>query len=131
MEIVGEAATAADAMAMAASVRPDVILMDIQMPGCDGSALAFVEARSSLIDGSRCRPLDHPLALGHVLSDRLERTRRDTLPAHPGLSCFQVGDLGQLGREVAVGVEHLQPAPLCLGVTQQHGERRVPRGKAK
>jgi DNA-binding NarL/FixJ family response regulator len=36
MEIVGEAADGAQAVAKAASLRPDVILMDIRMPGMDG-----------------------------------------------------------------------------------------------
>jgi DNA-binding NarL/FixJ family response regulator len=36
MEIVGEAADGAQAVAQAASLRPDVVLMDIRMPGMDG-----------------------------------------------------------------------------------------------
>jgi two-component system response regulator NreC len=36
LEIVGEAATAAEALALAASVRPDVILMDIGLPDKSG-----------------------------------------------------------------------------------------------
>lgn len=31
-----------------------------------------------------------------LLSARIERARQDTLPAHPVLSCLQVGDLGQV-----------------------------------
>lgn len=36
MEVVGEAATSAEAIALAASLAPDVIVMDLQMPGDSG-----------------------------------------------------------------------------------------------
>ncbi len=36
MEVVGEAATGSEAAAAAARLRPDVVLMDIRMPGMDG-----------------------------------------------------------------------------------------------
>ena len=36
MEVVGEAPTAADAVAEAQRLRPDVVVMDIQMPVVDG-----------------------------------------------------------------------------------------------
>ncbi|WP_106396614.1 response regulator [Actinocorallia populi] len=36
MEVVGEAATGAEAVELAASERPDVVLMDIRMPEMDG-----------------------------------------------------------------------------------------------
>ncbi|MFD7895820.1 response regulator [Streptomyces sp. NPDC059568] len=38
MEVVGEAADGAQAVALARSARPDVVLMDIRMPGTDGLA---------------------------------------------------------------------------------------------
>ena len=38
LEVVGEAKTGAEAVALAASLRPDVILMDIKMPGVNGIA---------------------------------------------------------------------------------------------
>jgi DNA-binding NarL/FixJ family response regulator len=34
--VVGEAANGAEAALRAAELRPDVVLMDVQMPGCDG-----------------------------------------------------------------------------------------------
>lgn len=42
MEVVGEAATGEEAIALAASLAPDVIVMDLQMPG--GSGLAATRA---------------------------------------------------------------------------------------
>ena len=36
LELVGEAENGADAVALARRVRPDVILMDIRMPGSTG-----------------------------------------------------------------------------------------------
>ncbi|MDP3209005.1 MAG: response regulator transcription factor, partial [Rhodoglobus sp.] len=36
IEIVGEAGTGAEAVALAAASRPDVLLMDIRMPDGDG-----------------------------------------------------------------------------------------------
>ncbi|QEV17715.1 response regulator [Streptomyces alboniger] len=38
MEVVGEASDGAEAVRLAASERPDVVLMDIRMPGTDGLA---------------------------------------------------------------------------------------------
>lgn len=36
LEVVGEAADGADALEQARALRPDVVLMDVQMPGTDG-----------------------------------------------------------------------------------------------
>ena len=36
MELIGEAATGTEAVAHARALRPDVVLMDLQMPGLDG-----------------------------------------------------------------------------------------------
>ncbi|WP_374777737.1 response regulator transcription factor [Streptomyces sp. NBC_01310] len=36
LEVVGEAGTGGDAVRLAAELRPDVVLMDIRMPGMDG-----------------------------------------------------------------------------------------------
>ena len=39
LEVVGEAASAEDALALAPQLRPDVLLLDIELPGMDGVAL--------------------------------------------------------------------------------------------
>ena len=36
IEVVGEASDGADAVRLASKLRPDVVLMDVQMPGLDG-----------------------------------------------------------------------------------------------
>ena len=39
-DIVGEAADGADALAFLAGLRPDIVLLDVQLPGADGFAVA-------------------------------------------------------------------------------------------
>ena len=38
IEVIGEAVDGADAVSLARSLRPDVVCMDIRMPGTDGIA---------------------------------------------------------------------------------------------
>jgi DNA-binding NarL/FixJ family response regulator len=38
LEVVGEAENGSEAIALASSLRPDVVLMDVRMPGIDGLA---------------------------------------------------------------------------------------------
>ncbi|MEV0249349.1 response regulator transcription factor [Nocardia sp. NPDC050712] len=49
LEVVGEAATGGDAVRLAEQTRPDVVLMDLRMPGMDGirATAAILAARPS------------------------------------------------------------------------------------
>jgi DNA-binding NarL/FixJ family response regulator len=61
LEVVGEAADGAEALSLAQELKPDVVLMDLLMPGMDGIT-ATAEIRRSL-------PETEVLALTSVLED--------------------------------------------------------------
>ncbi len=51
LEVVGEAADGAEAVALADELSPDVVLMDVRMPNVDG-----IEATRRILDGPEPRP---------------------------------------------------------------------------
>jgi DNA-binding NarL/FixJ family response regulator len=79
--VVGEAGTGEEALRLAASLRPDVVLMDLLMPGMDGieatrqlRALAdppAVVVLTTYGDDARVREAIHAGALGYLLKDLL------------------------------------------------------------
>ncbi|MEU1405439.1 response regulator transcription factor [Streptomyces sp. NPDC005728] len=53
MEVVAEAADGAEALALARALRPDVVLMDIRMPGPDGLAATAAVCGDRNLTGTR------------------------------------------------------------------------------
>jgi DNA-binding NarL/FixJ family response regulator len=53
MEVVGEAGTGQEAVRVAHQVRPDVVLMDIRMPGTDGLTATGMLTSDRRLDGVR------------------------------------------------------------------------------
>jgi DNA-binding NarL/FixJ family response regulator len=78
LEVVGKAASGEEAIALARQVRPDVVLMDLQMPGVDGVSatraivgeeLADVLVLTSYSDAERIVGALDAGALGYLLKD--------------------------------------------------------------
>jgi len=78
LEVVGKASDGAEAVALVREVRPDVVLMDLQMPGLDGveatraivgEELADVLVLTSFSDAERIVGALDAGALGYLLKD--------------------------------------------------------------
>jgi DNA-binding NarL/FixJ family response regulator len=78
LDVVGKAASGAEAIALVRELRPDVVLMDLQMPGVDGvsatreivsEALADVLVLTSFSDAERIVGALDAGALGYLLKD--------------------------------------------------------------
>lgn len=79
VEVVGEAANGRDALALAEQLRPDVVLMDLQMPEMDGVAAtraikerlpgSHVVVLTSFTDDQHVLPAIRAGATGYLLKD--------------------------------------------------------------
>ena len=128
VEVVGEASDGAQAVRMAMSLRPDVVLMDIRMPGVDGitaarelTAAAVAEVLvlttfdlDDLVDGALAagaagfllKTVDAPalvdavrsVARGRVIARLSARPSRSAVPGLDDLTARERDVLGCLGR---------------------------------
>jgi DNA-binding NarL/FixJ family response regulator len=108
VEVVGEAADGAEAVALAASERPDVILMDIRMPGVDG------------LEATRRISADPDLADVHILIlTTFEEDEYVFEAIRYGASGFLVKDTEPVELLAAVRVVARGDALLSPGVTRR------------
>jgi DNA-binding NarL/FixJ family response regulator len=89
-DVVGEAEDGASALAQAAELRPDVILLDIQLPDLDGFAVAERLAEHS----------DPPAIV--LTSSRSVTTFRRRLAANPSWSFIPKSELSENALAAAV-----------------------------
>jgi DNA-binding NarL/FixJ family response regulator len=113
IEVVGEAADGAEAASLAERLRPDVVLMDVRMPGTDG------------IEGTRLiRALDEPVRVLVVTTFDLDRHVYDALRA--GASGFVLKDVEPEDLQAAVRTVHAGYALFSPSVTRKLVESFVP-----
>ncbi|MFD5828416.1 response regulator [Lentzea sp. NPDC060358] len=111
-EVVGEAASGDEAVAVVASASPDVVLMDLRMPGSDG--LSAIER----LRGHPCR----------VLVLTTYDTDRDVLPAiRAGATGYLLKDTPREELQRAIRAAHAGEAVLSPAVaTRLLGQVREP-----
>jgi NarL family two-component system response regulator LiaR len=115
IQVVGEAATGAEAVALAAQLAPDVVLMDLRLPGMDGvqatQQVKRVSPRSQVIvltsyhEDEHIFPAIRAGALSYVLKD------------------IDPDDLADAIRRAHVGEAVLHPRVAARLVQEVHGAR--------
>lgn len=116
IQIVGEAGNGAEAAQLAGSLKPDVILMDLMMPGVDGiegtsrclqaSPHSHVIVLTSLPDDERVLPAVKAGALSYLLKD------------------VSAADLAAAIRAAAAGKPTLHPVATARMMQELHGGSR-------
>ncbi|MGA8257276.1 MAG: response regulator transcription factor [Nocardioides sp.] len=108
IDVVGEAGNGADAVTVTRETRPDVVLMDLQMPGMDGveatrqivaEGLADVLVLTSFSDSERIFGALEAGAVGYLLKDAdpddvlngIRSVRRGESPIHPKAARALIG----------------------------------------
>ncbi|MGP3981565.1 response regulator [Streptomyces sp. KR80] len=122
IEVVGEAADGAEAVARTEELRPDVVLMDVKMPGTDG-----IEALRKL------RSLDHPAKVLIVTSFTEQRTAVPALRAGAAGYLYKDVDPDALAgaiRSVHAGHVLLQPEVAGALLSQEEAPGAQGRGAA-
>jgi DNA-binding NarL/FixJ family response regulator len=77
VEVMGEAANAREALASIGRARPDVVLLDVQMPGVDGLTLAALPDLPPSSSSPRTR----------LTRSRRSRWALTTTSSSPSISC--------------------------------------------
>lgn len=112
IEVVGEAGNGAEAVEVVRETRPDVVLMDLQMPGVDGvqttrqiveEALAQVLVLTSFSDSERILGALEAGAVGYLLKDAdpddvldgIRAVSRGESPLHPKAARVLLGSAGR------------------------------------
>lgn len=102
LEVVGEAGDGADAIAQAAALRPDVIVMDLLLPGIDG-----IEATATI---SIAHPEIRVVALTSFVEEARVVAALEAGAAGFLLKDAEADDLAVAIRAAAAGEVHLDPA---------------------
>ena len=118
IEVVGEAADGAEGIAQAARLVPDVVLMDLLMPGTDGlTAIAAIKAAqpeieivavTSFIEEDKVTAALEAGAIGYLLKDA------------------EADDVADAIRAARAGEVHLDPAVARLLAQRMRERRRTP-----
>jgi two-component system, NarL family, response regulator DesR len=101
LQVVAQAATGAEAVAVAAQVRPDVAVLDLQMPGRDGIAVA--QELATTVPGCHCVIVTSHGRPGH-LKRALASGVRGFLP-----KTTSAATLAEVVRLVHAGGRHVDP----------------------
>lgn len=137
-EIVGEAADGQEAVAAAAESQPDVILMDLLMPGMDGIEAtrqithqrpgARILVLTSFAADNKLFPAIKAGALGYLLKDSApEDLLRAIRQVHRGEPALHPTIARKLLQEIAQPVD-LSPAPEALTVRELAVLRLIAQG---
>ena len=117
LEIVGEADSGEEAVALALSLRPDVVLMDLMMPGIGGVAAARA-IRGALAD-------TQVVALTSIMEDKTVVAAIQAGAIGYLLKDIQIEDLRQAVKMAAAGKVALNPTATLFLTRELH--RLVPR----
>jgi DNA-binding NarL/FixJ family response regulator len=137
IEVAGTALDGTEAIAMARRLKPDVILMDIRMPGCDGlAATRLIKAETpaarivilttsaddkDLFEAVKCGACGYLLKSMDVaeLIEALDQARQGTPPFSPGLAAKLLDEFARMSNPAAAG------SPPSPGDTAEASARSV------